>query len=59
MEANSAFEMLHVLDNFLGSPDLNVWQYDETKTLAYLAEKVHRVARQLTSQDGSPNGILT
>ena len=43
--------ILTKLYNFLsGSADLNVWQYDEKKTLAYLGSKVERVSRELAKQ---------
>ena len=46
----------------LGSADLNVWQFDEKKSLAYLENKVKRVAKQLAimrtdKSSELPNGI--
>ena len=44
-----------------GSPDLNVWVYNEDKTLTYLSGKVQRMARILEHQkvhvgDGASSG---
>lgn len=42
-----------------GPTDLNVWKYNESKTLEYLSEKVHRLAKALQDKSVNVQGAAT
>ena len=45
-------DRLHKIADCVGSKDLNVWKWNEEKTLNFLTEKVHRLERCLVKNKG-------